>query len=86
VRGQIASRWRIENGQFLWQITVPPDTDAEVHVPTTDAGQVTENGRPARQAQGITFLRAESAGSTNQGVGRAIFKIGSGAYEFRSPF
>ncbi len=86
VRGRIASRWRIENGQFLWQITVPANADAEVHVPTTDADRVTENGQPAQQRPGITFLRAEPAGGTKESVGRAIFKIGSGAYEFRSPY
>jgi len=86
VRGRIESRWRIEYGRFYWRVVVPPNATAEVHVPTADAGKVTESGRPAKQSQGITFLRAEPARDTKEGVGRAIFKVGSGEYEFRSPY
>jgi alpha-L-rhamnosidase len=86
VRGRIESRWRIEGGYFHWRIVVPPNVTAEVHVPTTESDRVTESGRPAEQRQGITFLRAESVRDTGQGAGRAIFKVGSGEYEFRSPY
>jgi hypothetical protein len=86
VRGRIASRWRIENGQFLWQITVPPDADAEVHVPTASADEVKESGQPAQRRPGVTFLRMEPARGTKPGVGRAVFRVCSGEYEFRSPY
>jgi hypothetical protein len=86
VRGRIESRWRIEYGRFYWRVVVPPNATAEVHMPTADAGKVTESGRPAKQSQGITFLRAEPARDTKEGVGRAIFKVGSGEYEFCSPY
>ncbi len=77
VRGRIESRWRIENGRFLWHISVPPTADAEVHVPAIDAGQVTEGGRPVDRAKGVVFVRMEP--------GRAVFKVGPGRYEFQSP-
>jgi alpha-L-rhamnosidase len=86
VRGRIESRWRIEDRRFHWHITVPPNTTAEVHVPTADADKVTEGGRPAKQSQGVTFLRAEPARDTEPGIGRAIFKVGSGEYEFCFPY
>ena len=82
VRGRIESHWRIEDGRFHWRIEVPPNTTAEVYVPTVDAERVTEGGRPVKQTAGVTFLRAEPA----EGVGRAVFKVGSGEYEFRSPY
>jgi alpha-L-rhamnosidase len=91
----ISSRWRIEDersrkagphGRFFWQITVPPNTSAEVHVPATDAGNVTESGRPADQAQGVVFLRMEPDRETGRNIRRAIFKLGSGEYEFHSRF
>jgi len=37
---------------------------------------VSENGKPASQAQGVKFLRQEG--------GRAVFEIGSGQYAFES--
>jgi alpha-L-rhamnosidase len=80
VRGRIESRWRIENGRFHWYFTVPPNTTAEVHVPTSDVEKITESGRPIGQSQDIVFLRTESAG----GVKRAVFEVGSGEYEFQS--
>jgi alpha-L-rhamnosidase len=86
VRGRIESRWRIENGRFLWHIVVPPNTTAEVHVPTTDAAAVTEGGQPARHTQGVRLSRTEPAQKVAGAIPRAVFEIGSGVYEFESPF
>jgi len=83
VRGRIESRWRIENGRFHWKIVVPSNTTAEVHVPATDAGQVTESGRPVDQARGVMFLRMEPARG-KESRGRAVFKVGFGQYDFSS--
>jgi len=89
IHGRIGSRWRIEDGRFYWHITVPPNTTAEVHVPTTDprlrgdklapadAG-VTESGGPAESSKGVTFLRRDGD--------RMVYKVGSGEYEFISSF
>jgi alpha-L-rhamnosidase len=84
IHGRIESRWRIEDGHFRWWITVPSNTTAEVHVPATSPNQVTESDRPLDQAQGIAFLRMEPAREMKKSVGRAIFKVGSGEYEFHS--
>ncbi len=35
--GTIRSAWRIRDGVFHWDVTVPPDTTATVYVPTNDA-------------------------------------------------
>ncbi len=80
IRGRIESRWRIEDNRFYWHLTVPPNTTAEVYVPTGDAKTITENGRPIDQSHGIMFLRVESARE------RAVFEVGSGEYEFQSHF
>ncbi len=82
--GRIESRWYIADGYFNWRIDVPPNTTAEVHVPATDTKDVTENGRPAGQAEGVTFLRTEAPDASAKTVGRAVFKVGSGTYEFKS--
>jgi len=73
---------------------VPPNTTAEVHVPTTDPrlrgpqdglrqdklapAGVTESGGPAESSKGVTFLRRDGD--------RMVYNVGSGEYEFISRF
>jgi hypothetical protein len=76
IHGRVKSRWRIEERRFHWQVTVPPGATAEVHVPATDAGQVSAAGQ---------FLRMEPARGKGN-VGRAVYEVGSGQYEFRASF
>ena len=42
----------------LWQIIVPPNTTAVVHVPAKDSALVTESGLPADQARGRAVVDA----------------------------
>ncbi len=72
--GPIISDWKIQEGAFCWNLTVPPNTTATVFVPARDSQAVTENGKPAEQAEGVRFLRQET--------GAAVYDIGSGSYSF----
>jgi alpha-L-rhamnosidase len=74
--GEIASRWKRERGAFTWDVRVPPNTTATLHVPARDQASVTESGRPVAQAAGVKFLRHEN--------GAAIFAVGAGNYRFAS--
>lgn len=74
--GMICSEWKIENESFIWNVTVPPNTTATVHVPAKDAADVTESGKPVAQAMGL-----KTASMKN---GTAVFDIGSGTYRFHS--
>ena len=78
LHGSIRSDWNIEGETFHWQITVPPNTTATVHIPTQDAASVREGGRPAESAPGVKFLRM--AGDA------AVFEVQSGRYVFSSRF
>ena len=71
--GQIASNWSKKNGCLTMHITVPANTTATVHVP---GKSITEGGLPAANAEGVTFLRME--------MGKSLFKVSSGKYEFKS--
>jgi alpha-L-rhamnosidase len=75
--GPILSEWRRKDGTFHWDITVPVNATATLFVPTRAAEAVTEGGKSALGARGVSFLRQER--------GRAVFQIGSGNYSFRSP-
>ncbi len=76
--GTIRSEWRIEKESFNWNVTVPPNTTATAYVPTKDVRAVAEGGRPAEQAEGVRFLRAE--GSV------AVYDLDSGTYRFVAPW
>lgn len=75
--GRIAVRWRYENEAFTLDTVVPPNTRAEVWIPTTHPEAVTESERPAATAEGVAFDRSET--------GHAVFCVGSGKYRFRAP-
>ena len=74
--GRIVSHWKLENGLFTWDVSVPPNTTATLYVPAHKLADVTEGGHPARDSEGVTFLRMEK--------NRAVFKTGSGNYTFVS--
>ena len=72
--GTIRSAWRIEGDRFTWDVTVPPNTTATAYMPVKDARTVTESGRPADRAPGVTFVRAEN--------GAKVYTLESGTYRF----
>ncbi len=76
IRGLIRSAWEITPGGFDLAVEIPANTTATVCVPATGPAKVTESGKPATEAEGVTFLRVEN--------GYAMFKVGSGRYRFLS--
>ena len=74
VRGPITSSWKIKEGNMLWDIDIPVNSEAMVYIPTTSAQIVFESGKPASKAKSVRFLRMEA--------GRAVYQIGSGNYHF----
>lgn len=69
VRGRIASAWRkTDDGRFVWDMTLPANTSAEVWVPCgDDAPEVPEKA---------VFLRNEP--------GYSVYSVGSGQWKFVS--
>jgi alpha-L-rhamnosidase len=76
--GMIRSDWRIVKNQFLWNVTIPPNTTATVRVPFKDSNAVLEGGKPAAEAKGAKFVR--------QDKDAMIYELGSGTYEFAAPW
>ena len=76
--GTIVSDWKIEDGKFIWNVTVPPNTTATVYVPSKKGATITEGGKPADQSSGLKLLRYED--------GAAVFSAVSGQYSFRSQY
>jgi alpha-L-rhamnosidase len=78
MHGMIKSEWKKEGGKFIWSITVPANTKAEVYIPTQSKEQVTESGKLIAATSDIQFLRMEKD--------RVVYQVGSGSYEFAAPY
>ena len=76
MHGRVESHWRREADTLRLEVTIPANTIATVHVPTTQPSAVTESGRPAGKVEGVTFLRA--------GDSAAVYEVRSGHYVFES--
>jgi alpha-L-rhamnosidase len=75
-RGPVASAWKKTGGGLEMQVAVPVGATATVFVPATAAAGVSEGGKPASQAEGVSFLRMER--------GAAVFAVAGGSYAFVS--
>ncbi len=76
IHGHIVSAWSFINQSFTLDVSIPTNTRATVYVPASAAEQVTESGKPAASAEGVSFLRLEN--------GSAVFAVKSGKYQFVS--
>jgi len=76
INGKIVCDWRLENGMFKLNVTIPANTTATVYIPAKNVKNITESGRPAINAEGVRFLKIKQ--------GTAVFVIGSGGYQFVS--
>src|SRR6185312_11677438 len=77
VRGPVLARWERSGGRFTYQVEVPPNAAASVHVPSADPAQVraAAGGGPA----------ATGAYPGSPGDGEAVFEVGPGRYQFSGP-
>ncbi len=74
IAGPIAVAWAKEGGLFRFEVEIPVNTTADVLLPTSDAGRISESGKPVRESAGV-----EVAGSS---AGRTTLRVGSGKYVF----
>jgi len=72
--GKVTSRWERTGARTNLNVTIPPNTTGEIHLPGADPRAVTEQGRPAGKSAGVKLLRHED--------GSAVYKVSSGRYEF----
>ncbi|MEO7719005.1 MAG: family 78 glycoside hydrolase catalytic domain [Capsulimonas sp.] len=77
VHGPIASGWKIQNGKFVWNVSVPANTTATAWIPSPSASGITEGGKAINTASGVKFVREES--------GAAVYELQSGTYTFSAP-
>lgn len=76
IRGTIISDWRLENGKFRLNITVPANTTATVYLPAENVKTVTIDGKAVVKSRLVRFLGIKN--------GKAAFTVSSGRYQFVS--
>lgn len=80
--GLIRSRWqRKEDGGLQVQITVPPNTEARVYLPTDNAKAVTESGIPLSRHESV-FLQPAEPDALSTPKHEVVVHCGSGVYDF----
>lgn len=72
--GLAKSEWNLEKGVFTWKITIPANTRANILLPAASGNDITENGQPITEVEGLKYVREEN--------GRINLEIGSGDYIF----
>lgn len=75
IRGEIASTWTIDDGQFALRVTIPVNTTATIHMPIENRKRaIKEGGNALLKTEGIELLRRREK--------RAVLNVGSGRYKF----
>jgi alpha-L-rhamnosidase len=78
IRGRIVSNWKLTDGRFELETTLPANTSGTVYLPTESVESIRESGRPLAKAKGVKLLRAEN--------GHAVLAVESGTYRFSAAF
>lgn len=71
--GKVVSEWRLVDGVMRLSVTVPPNSTAEVAIPSQNRSAVRVDGEPVDPA------------SFQERAGGAVLIVGSGRYEFTLP-
>ena len=74
MHGVIRSDWQLKNGDFHWQVTIPPNTTARVHFPFGKKAVIHEGDVPVQSAPGVSLMEALDD--------TVVFEVKSGSYEF----
>ena len=78
IQGKIVSSWSIRDKRFILNVTIPANTAATIFMPAKSVIGITESGAAIETKKEIAFQWYEA--------GYAVYKTGSGNYEFSSPW
>lgn len=75
VRGQISSHWQKSASGFAWDISIPANTRAKIHIPDAKGKTITENGIDIHSIKHISDIQEEG--------NDVVFNLQSGTYSFK---
>ncbi|MFU8849291.1 MAG: alpha-L-rhamnosidase C-terminal domain-containing protein, partial [Opitutales bacterium] len=76
--GTIRSRWQRNGDRLTLEVTIPPNSQATIHLPTSDPATATAGRKPLAQAPGIEGVE--------QGKDHLVLRAGAGEYHFESHY
>ena len=68
--GKVASSWKFENNEFVYEVVVPANTTATVTLPYAKAEQVKQDGLPVKAG----FIQNKTELQLNLGSGKYLFR------------
>jgi alpha-L-rhamnosidase len=74
VRGNITSNWSKHGDNIMFEIRIPVNAQAELHLPIREGDQVFENGLMVRESAGVNIV--------SQNKKEHIYNLGSGKFNF----
>jgi alpha-L-rhamnosidase len=74
--GTLRSSWSTEDGQFVLEVTVPPNSSASVRLPNATAAAVLEGGHALSVGKGIAGYR-QSGSDTDVDIGAGHYRFSS---------
>ena len=74
--GKLSSSWKIADGKFHLQVTIPPNTTATLQLPSRQNEAVQEGGRAVAQSEGVTVADWHNNVAT--------YHLPAGTYDFTS--
>jgi alpha-L-rhamnosidase len=74
IYGLISSNWTKEEGKITWNISIPANTKAIVHIPAPGKENLVENGNKIAASYGLKYLGKQH--------GKLLFEVASGEYNF----
>jgi alpha-L-rhamnosidase len=72
--GRMGVSWKLDGDRFTIQVEIPANTSATLYLPAGFTPTLTESGKPAGEADGVTSVSVRD--------GCAVINIGSGTYDF----
>ncbi|MCH5719006.1 alpha-L-rhamnosidase C-terminal domain-containing protein [Niabella hibiscisoli] len=76
VAGEIKSAWSLEGDMYKLDVSIPPNTTADVWIRSAHGTIVTESGKDIRTIKNIETLPSSD--------GYTIVRVGSGDYQFQA--
>jgi alpha-L-rhamnosidase len=72
--GKVSSHWKLNEGKFFLDVSVPPNTRASVFLPASSVNDILENGKPLAASKDLKVSASEN--------GYVAVDVGSGNYGF----